>query len=407
MFILFRAGIAILRTQPRGADDAGLLISAPALFVYDGPGNLVAMVRGDAPEGQAVERKAPFKSAALGHARDVIVHLPPGVERADGAPIVFFFPGYLDRPQHLAPMVVPVVDALVGAGALPPVVVVIPDLSLGGAGEDNPATPDIDERLGSWGVDSNRGLYATYIKEELIPFARAQFGASSDPALTALVGFSAGGFVALNLALKNPDLAHNVAGIAATIDARYSIDGTHLAPYDPARYRPIADDDPNRPVLRAGAMGTFTDEWAYWPVFDSDKTPGPVWQKDRPVWQRVRSENPMDLAAKPGDLSAMRFFLVAGRADNLFFQHHIPRFAELVRERGASVAPDDLVRPGNHSPVFLAAQLPSAFAWIGERFAEEGLRADAQNAVGAETTDNSAEHGEHGEHGEDTEETAG
>jgi len=126
-------------------------------------------------------------------------------------------------------------------------------------------------------------------------------------------------------------------------------------------------------VMRAGLLGTFTDRWAFYPVFDSDKTPGPTWTRDLSVWQRVREENPMDLVRKGDlDLTGHMFFIVAGDRDQYGFQNHIPLFSEELHKRGATTAPPDPVRHGVHTVQFVEEQLPDASIWLGTRLRFEG-----------------------------------
>ncbi|MCZ7585110.1 MAG: alpha/beta hydrolase-fold protein [Deltaproteobacteria bacterium] len=305
----------------------------------------------------------------LGGDRDLLVHLPAGYESSEEPwPVVFFFHGYLDRPIHLAPIFIRAVDNAVAAGEIKPFIAVFPDISIGGTGADDPAT-SLDERLGSWGVNSNLGRFEDFIVDELVPWVGETYRVRRDAAGVGLAGYSAGGFAALKLALKKPWLAQSVAGLAADIDARYAIGGSHLRPYNARRYKPITKDQPRRAVFRAGKLGTFTDEWAYWPVFDSDREPGPVWKTDRPVWERLRAENPMDLA-RSGDLNlrAHAFYLVAGDRDAFFFQHHIAPFTELLTTHGARVDPETPIHSGTHAPTFLIQEAPDLVRWFSARF---------------------------------------
>jgi len=375
VLLIVLAGLLILRflvgfpgRRLRGPEDAHRLVFPPRPILYEGPGTLHAFLETDVPTGKAVVKHPRFQSGILGQDRDLLVHVPAGFEGLTAPlPMVLVFSGYLDRPQHMARALIPAFDRAMEQGALPPIVTVFPDTSLGGTGADDPATK-LDDRLGSWGVNSNLGRYEDLLLQEIIPFARREFKTRRDASGLAVVGFSAGGSVALKLVLKYPDLARTAAGISAMIDGRYAIGGSRLKPYDEKRYRPITRDRPNRPFFRAGPLGVFTDRWAFWPVFDSDRKPGPVWKKDLPVWQRLKEENPMDLARREDpDLSGIAFYLVAGKGDFFSFQHHIPLFKKAVISRGATVAPGDHVRPGIHSVDFLASQAPDLAAWLGER----------------------------------------
>ena len=377
LFIIL--GIVVLRMllsipmNIRRGPEASYRLTIPAEpVVYNGPGELQAFAETEIPLGSTVQKHNRFKSNILHQERDVFVYLPKGYSKdAPPLPLMIVFHGYLDRPQHLLGYFMSAFDEAEGAGRTQPVVMVFPDISIGGTGEDDPKTPNLDERMGSWGVNSNVGRYEDFLVDELIPWVRENYNVRRDAEGTILAGYSAGGAVALNKILKMPGLSRTAVVISGTIDARYSIDGVRMRPFNKKGYKAIAKDDPDRPVLRAGLLGTYTDRWAYYVVFDSDKTPGPVWKQNLPVWQRVRNENPMDLARNTAlDLSGRAFYLVAGARDNYGFQHHLPLFIEALKLRGAAVAPENNVRPGLHNAKFIKEQLPDIATWLGKRLRE-------------------------------------
>ncbi len=375
VLVLLLGAFARVCTRPmrgplRGPEHAHKLVFAPTPYTHDLPGRLDVYAANWEIPGARVETKPPYASVVLGRERNLIVYTPDAIDatKAD-APLILLFHGYLDTPVHmLATTLRPLADEM-ARGTLPPSVVAIPDVSIGGTGTDDPATP-LDERLGHWGVDSNLGRFSEDLLGGVIPFVRERYPVRTDADGTVLMGYSVGGYIAVSLALREARLARTVVAISPALDTRYAIDGERLAPYDEARYRPIEEDRPDRVILRAGRIGRFTDRWAFWPVFDSDARPGPVWNEDRPVWERLRETNPPDLLAPGGlDLNGRAFYIVAGDKDVYFFQHHIGRFAARARQLGARVEPADPVRPGAHSLMFVSRQIPDAAKFLGSRLA--------------------------------------
>ncbi len=375
VLILLLGAFARVCTRPmgaplRGPEHAHKLVFAPPPYTHDLPGRLDVYAANWEIPGTRVEKKPPYRSVILDRERNLIVYTQDGIDAAtDSVPLILLFHGYLDTPVHmLATALKPLADEM-ARGTLPPSVVAIPDVSIGGTGTDDPATP-LDERLGHWGVDSNLGRFSEDLLGGVIPFVRERYPVRTDAGGTVLMGYSVGGYIAVSLALRSARLANTVVAISPALDTRYAIEGERLAPYDEARYRPIEEDRPDRVILRAGRIGRFTDRWAFWPVFDSDARPGPVWSEDRPVWERLRETNPPDLLAREGvDLSGRAFYIVAGDKDVYFFQHHIPRFAARARQLGATVEPADPVRPGAHSLMFVARQIRDAAKFLGTQLA--------------------------------------
>ncbi|MCB9475859.1 MAG: hypothetical protein H6684_15170 [Deltaproteobacteria bacterium] len=361
------------RAQGRlyGPEGAHRLIVPLPPVTFDGDGTLHAFMD-EPPFGPHVEKHAPKKSAILGADRDVLVYLPPGYDKSAAPyPLLVVFHGYLDRPLHTLTPVVNQLDDKIRAGTMPPCVAIVPDLSLGGRGRDLPTTP-LDDRLGSWGLNSNRGRYNDWIFDELVPWMRAEYNATDDAARTILTGFSAGGYLAVLTMLRDSSLADTVIAISPALDLRYSVNGDRLAAYDPKGYQPITTDDPNRPVVKLGPYGTYTDAWAFWPVFNSDETPGPVWKNDLPVWQRLKDNNPADLLRDEApDLSGHAVYLVVGAQDEFKFFNQVQVVRPLLAKAGAELFPDDPIRPGHHEGTFVTEQMSLAFDWLGPRLSSQ------------------------------------
>lgn len=127
---------------------------------------------------------ATFASTILGNERPVWVSTPEGWAPDGGPyPVAIVLDG---EEGHLAPLVR---DRLVAAGQIPPVVVVLVD-EIGLRAEEMTASPGFSRALAT----------------ELVPWLRAEFALSSDPAQTVLSGSSFGGLCAGWTALHHPDV---------------------------------------------------------------------------------------------------------------------------------------------------------------------------------------------------------
>ena len=135
-----------------------------------------------------------LRSAILDNERRVWVYTPPGYT-STGAPypVVLLFDGS-EYSGRLVPTPT-ILDNLIAAGRIPPLVVLLPD-SLDGetrSRELRPSSP-----------------FATFVTDELLPWARQLYHVTTEPALSVVAGSSAGGLVAASIALRHPDVFGNV-----------------------------------------------------------------------------------------------------------------------------------------------------------------------------------------------------
>ncbi|MGQ4599428.1 alpha/beta hydrolase-fold protein [Nocardia sp. R6R-6] len=120
-------------------------------------------------------------------------------------------------------------------------------------------------------VDGPRGDAADHLTKDVPAYIRSRFGASADPALWAVLGWSMGGTCAVNLAVMHPDLLHTFVDIAGdlrpssgsteqTISRLFGGNADAFAAFDPltvmARHGPYSGVaglfDDLRPAPRAG-----------------------------------------------------------------------------------------------------------------------------------------------------------
>jgi enterochelin esterase-like enzyme len=144
----------------------------------------------EAPAGSVTEHIV--RSEILGNERRVWVYLPPGYEdSAEECCLLLIFDGHSYAHQIPAPAIL---DNLLAAGKIPPMVAVMPD-NLGSTRElELPCYPP----------------FVDFLTRELLPWARDRYRVTEDPTRSIVAGASFGGLAAAFAALVRPDVFGNV-----------------------------------------------------------------------------------------------------------------------------------------------------------------------------------------------------
>jgi len=134
-----------------------------------------------------------IKSELLGNERNISVYTPPGY-RAGGTPsslLVLF-----DEFAYLNAVPTPVIlDNLIAAQKIPPTVaILIANPSQETRSKELPPNP----------------AFAEFLATELVPWVRARYTVTTDPAQTVVAGSSFGGIAATYAGLRHPELFGNI-----------------------------------------------------------------------------------------------------------------------------------------------------------------------------------------------------
>jgi S-formylglutathione hydrolase FrmB len=187
-------------------------------------------------KGVVVSVTIPATASHFKH-RDELVYLPPAwlaSKPAPRLPAVMMIGGEFNTPTDWlrAGNAVVTLDSFAAAhGGNAPVVVFV----------DSGGGFNIDTEC----VNGSRGNAADHLTKDVVPYVISQFGVSAGPANWGVVGFSAGGTCAVDLAVMHPelfgsfvdiagDLAPNSGTMAQTITRLYGGDPEAYKQFDPS-----------------------------------------------------------------------------------------------------------------------------------------------------------------------------
>ncbi len=147
-------------------------------------------------------------SPALGIEKTFYMYLPPEASEAGRRfPTLYLFRGHeqewIDKGVRDGTSVIDVYLALRQDGLIDPMILVFPGVTSSN-GSVHSAGVNMREPGGQQSIGTGR--FEDYIVDDLIPYVDANFPTIADRSSRGVDGFSLGGFISVNLALKHPDL---------------------------------------------------------------------------------------------------------------------------------------------------------------------------------------------------------
>lgn len=281
------------------------LLATAACLAGCGGGNApvqqTAAAAPGAPAG-TVETLA-VASRALGRTMNVALYVPPGGARR---PILYLFHGFGGNGASFFDGGLGInraADRLIAAGTIAPLVIAAPDYDNGFGVNTTPAQ-------GTSSAGGTIGLYEDYLMTEMLPAVEARLGVTAARADRRVGGVSMGGFAALHLALRHPEMFARV--------------GAHSAA-----------------LWDYGGSDQFTGQrdWLY---------PTPALREER---------DPL-LLARHADLRGLRFYLDVGDRDPL-------RRQDEAMQAVLGAAGELHVASGGHDAQFWRSRLESWLAFYG------------------------------------------
>ncbi|WP_439632254.1 alpha/beta hydrolase-fold protein [Shinella sp.] len=140
-----------------------------------------------------------IESRLLGNRRDITIYRPTGFDPARDDTILLFV---FDADQYLDRVPVPrILDTMIAAGAVPPVVAVFI------------ANPDREARARELPANP---AFADFMAEELYPLVVKETGLKVPAARTVLAGSSYGGLASATVAMRHPEVFGNVLSMSGS-----------------------------------------------------------------------------------------------------------------------------------------------------------------------------------------------
>ena len=158
------------------------------------------------------------ESRFLGKMMNLSVYCPDGYEKT-ALPVLFFLHGRTGDERMLQQLGMDAAaDALIKAGEIKPLRIVCPNM-------DNSrginSAEQYRELRGKHGV-VHKGRYEDYLLDELIPFVDSTFPTILDRSARYIGGISSGGYTALSIGLRHPELFSKVGGHMPAVDLSYA-----------------------------------------------------------------------------------------------------------------------------------------------------------------------------------------
>ncbi len=287
----------------------------------------------------------PFESSVLKDnflqdpsVRRTVVYLPPGYDETRRYPVVYLLAGFTGRgtmllnesawdeniPQRL--------DRLIATGAIQPLIAVLPDCFTRYGGS---------QYLNSPGT----GRYMDHVVEELVPWVDATFRTIPERTRRAVAGKSSGGFGALTLGMRHPEVFGAVACHSGDMhfDFCYRPDCVaalrSLPKYGGVKnfirtflsIRPRTGDffDALNVIAMASCYSPNTDSpWGFELPFDVE-----TGEWNDAVWARWKAWDPIELVVPYADAlrSLQLLFLDCGTRDEFHLQYGARTFAARCR----------------------------------------------------------------------------
>jgi putative tributyrin esterase len=311
-----------------------------------------AAARALGPPG--VVREADFHSAALGVDKHYLVWLPPGYDGARRYPVIYLLHGlsgterdwidlgHLDRAaQELdlhAIVVMPDGDASFYADSATPADY---DACMRG--------PKVrffrrDETQATFCV--RHADYERYLVEDLIAHVDATYATVAERRGRAIGGLSMGGFGALSIAMRHPELFASAASHSGVVALLYA--GPH--PYQPGQARLL--EDVSRWGEQVGPIGVLVRR-----IFGADLA----------NW---RAHDPAALAARLTD-GQLALYLDCGTEDDFALESPAAYLHDVLAARG--IRHEFALVPGRHNFALWSERVKRSLAFHARQFHAAGL----------------------------------
>ena len=150
-------------------------------------------------------------SETLDREMQLKIYTPPGYEDGGDYPVLYFFPDYGGSVYTVIEQygIAEKAQKMIEQGFIEPVIIVAVDIdrSFGINSADIFETVEIES-----GKVFERGMYEDYFVKEVIPYIDGKYNTVDEKGARYVGGYSMGGFAALHIAMRNPELFSKAGG---------------------------------------------------------------------------------------------------------------------------------------------------------------------------------------------------
>jgi len=150
--------------------------------------------------------KVTFYSKAVKNDMRFNIYLPKGYNRKAKYPVLYLIHGYTDNEDRWIPNLnlKAAADKLIDEDKITPLIIVMPQI--------NNSFGINTDKIMNMSLKFSAGLYEDYLYKELIPYIDKNYHTLKNKRARYIGGLSMGGFAALHLAFRHPDMFSKVGG---------------------------------------------------------------------------------------------------------------------------------------------------------------------------------------------------
>ena len=216
--------------------------------------------------------------------RELLVYLPPSYPQGGRYPVVYLLHAYSQnaRSNFVQAGIVNMLDEMMSTGQVQEIIVVMPDAT--------------NKYGGSWYANSElTGNYEDYIVRDVVNYIDMHYRTIPDRNARAIMGHSMGGYGAITLAMKHPD----VFGVAASTAGTLAFEPLKATIPMMIAENPdgMKGPDPQKPLTSCTyAMGAaFTPNLNNPPFFVDLSFEYPSGKIIEPIWSRFMEHDPVTM----------------------------------------------------------------------------------------------------------------
>ena len=246
-------------------------------------------------------------SAALNGMRNVDVYLPPGYHAGSSLyPVIYFLHGVGATPDDYGPLMDIVLNQLIAAGGIQPVVVALPDGNCG-------------PFAGSMYTNSALyGAFEDFVAQDVVSYVEDSYRTLTGRDNRSIMGHSMGGYGAMKIAFKHAERYFAAVSLSGFVS---------VSPYDFWRSEVLAENGGHGPYDPASGfftLASFTAAGAFTPNLDNppyfvDFALDSAGNVVQPVFRAWQMAMPGYLARLYANVSTLAIYFDCGQQDELGF----------------------------------------------------------------------------------------